>query len=199
MKTRSGCRAIARRSRGARRPATSSCCSAAAATCRYARALEIEGIANEIAGGGAFGESEQLAALVPLLEALADPDDPVPFVAALRGPIFGVDDDALVSIRAGRRSVPIRAEPPAAADPADRPRRADLPRGPFRRRSASSGRRDREALDRLGLVALASAEELGASRAGNLLKALAAARKFSADGLDFAGVVAELDRMRHED
>ena len=35
--------------------------------------------------------------------------------------------------------------------------------------------------------------ELGDSRAGNLLKALAAARRFSADGLDFADVVAELD------
>ena len=48
-----------------------------------------------IAGGGAFCDSEELSALLPLLETLADPDDPVAFVAALRGPAFGVDDDAL--------------------------------------------------------------------------------------------------------
>jgi ATP-dependent helicase/nuclease subunit A len=165
----------------------------------YARALESLGVPYEIAGGGAFGESVQLAALVPLLGALADPDDPVPFVAALRGPIFGVDDDALYRFaRAGGR-FRYTAEPPASADP----------------RIVRAARMFREALsdvetlppaaaiarlcDRLGLVALASAEELGASRAGNLLKALAAARKFSAEGLDFAGVVAELDRMRRED
>ncbi len=165
----------------------------------YARALEGLGVPYEIAGGGAFGESDELGALMPLLESLSDPDDPVPFVAALRGPIFGVDDDALYRFaRAGGR-FRFTAEPPAAADP----------------RIARAGRLLREALvdveglppaaaiarlcGRLGLVALAAAEELGASRAGNLLKALAAARKFSAEGLDFAGVVGEIERMRHED
>ena len=40
----------------------------------------------------------------------------------------------------------------------------------------------------LGSVALAgAARELGDSRAGNLLKSLAAARTFSAEGLDFRG------------
>ena len=42
------------------------------------------------------------------------------------------------------------------------------------------------------------ARELGDSRAGNLLKAIAAARTFSARGLDFAAVVAELDRLTTE-
>ncbi len=49
--------------------------------------------------------------------------------------------------------------------------------------------------ERLGWIAYAASRELGDSRAGNLLKALAAARRFSADGLDFSGVVAELTRM----
>ncbi|HKD18164.1 MAG TPA: UvrD-helicase domain-containing protein [Thermoanaerobaculia bacterium] len=165
----------------------------------YARALERLGVPYEIAGGGAFGESEELAAVVPLLEALADPDDPVPFVAALRGPIFGVDDDALYRFARSGGRFRFTAEPPPGADPR-------ITRAVLMLREALA---DVETLppaaaiarlcDRLGLVALASAEELGASRAGNLLKALAAARKFSAEGLDFAGVVGELDRMRHED
>jgi ATP-dependent helicase/nuclease subunit A len=165
----------------------------------YARALEALAVPFEIAGGGAFGESEELAALMPLLEALADPDDPVPFVAALRGPIFGVDDDALYRFSRSGSRFRFTAEPPAAADP--RIARAA--------RLLREAHEDAERLppaaaiaclcERLGLVALAAAEELGASRAGNLLKALAAARKFSAEGLDFAGVVREIDRMRHED
>jgi ATP-dependent helicase/nuclease subunit A len=48
---------------------------------------------------------------------------------------------------------------------------------------------------RLGWTAYAAARELGDSRAGNLLKAIAAARTFSAEGLDFDGVVAELERL----
>ena len=165
----------------------------------YAQALEGLGVPFEIAGGGAFGDSEELAALMPVLEALADPDDPVPFVAALRGPIFGVDDDALYRFARSGGRFRFAAEPPAGADP----RIARAVR--LLREAAADAERLPPAAaiarlcDRLGLVALAAAEELGASRAGNLLKALAAARKFSSEGLDFAGVVGELERMRHED
>lgn len=162
---------------------------------RYARELEAEGIASELAGGGAFADSEELAALLPLLGALADPDDPVPWLAVLRGPLFGVDDEALYRfVRAGGRFA-FRAPLPAAADPriaaaAAIARDADgwvatLPP------AAAIGR----VVERLGWIAYAAARELGDSRAGNLLKALAAARRFSADGLDFAGVVGELTRM----
>jgi len=165
----------------------------------YARALERRGIPYEIAGGGAFGESDELAALMPLLDSLADADDPVPFLAALRGPVFGVDDDALYRFaRAGGR-FRFSAEPPSGADP----------RIVHAARLLRDAHAEAETLPpaaaiarlcgRLGLAALAAAEELGASRAGNLLKALAAARKFSAEGLDFAGVVDELERMRNED
>jgi len=49
----------------------------------------------------------------------------------------------------------------------------------------------------LGWVAAGAARELGDSRAGNLLKALAAARTLSAEGLDFPAVVRELTRMTH--
>jgi ATP-dependent helicase/nuclease subunit A len=162
---------------------------------KYARELEAEGIASELAGGGAFADSEELAALLPLLGALADPDDPVAWLAVLRGPLFGVDDEALYRfVRAGGRFA-YRASLPAAADPriaaaAAIAQEADgwvasLPP------AAAIGR----IVGRLGWIAYAAARELGDSRAGNLLKALAAARRFSADGLDFADVVGELTRM----
>ncbi len=165
----------------------------------YARVLEKLGIPFEIAGGGAFSESNELAALMPILDALVDPDDPVPFVAALRGPVFGVDDDALYRFAKSGGRFRFTADLPPGADPR-------IVRASGLLRDALA---DVDALPpaaaiaricgRLGLGALAAAEELGESRAGNLLKSLAAARKFSAEGLDFPGVVEELARMRDED
>ncbi|HVQ53889.1 MAG TPA: UvrD-helicase domain-containing protein, partial [Thermoanaerobaculia bacterium] len=165
----------------------------------YARELERRGVPYEIAGGGAFGESAELAALVPLLEALADPDNPVPFVAVLRGPLFGVDDDALYRfVRAGGR-FRFTAELPASTDSRIRRAAEILKEGSTLVDALPPAAAIARLCDRLGLTALAGAEELGESRTGNLLKALAAARKFSGEGRDFPGVVAELTRMRDED
>jgi ATP-dependent helicase/nuclease subunit A len=161
----------------------------------YARVLEERGVPYEIAGGGAFAESRELAALLPVLGAVADPDDPIPFTAALRGAIFGIDDDALYRFsRLGGR-FRFTADPPAGTDSrivraVEMLRRAadladTLPPAAAIARTAGM----------LGLVPLAASEELGESRAGNLLKSLAAARKFSAEGLDFGGVVRELEGL----
>jgi ATP-dependent helicase/nuclease subunit A len=165
----------------------------------YARVLEERGVPYEIAGGGAFAEARELADLLPVLGAVADPDDPIPFTAALRGALFGVDDDALYRFsRLGGR-FRFTADAPAGADPriaraVEMLRRAAdladaLPPAAAIARIAAM----------LGLVPLAAAEELGESRAGNLLKSLAAARKFSAEGLDFGGVVRELEGLGEGD
>ncbi len=164
----------------------------------YARALEKRGIPYELSGGGAFKDSEELRTLLPLLQAISDPDDPVPFVAVLRGPLFGVDDEALYRhSRAGGR-FSFRAALPEGADPRIA-RACEL----LREGEAFAGALPPAAAiarlcGRLGWTAYAGARELGDSRAGNLLKAIAAARTFSAEGLDFAGVVAELDRLGGE-
>ncbi|HEY2798461.1 MAG TPA: UvrD-helicase domain-containing protein [Thermoanaerobaculia bacterium] len=161
----------------------------------YARRLETEGIPSELAGGGAFADSQELAALLPLLAALADPDDPVAWLAVLRGPLFGVDDEALYRfVRAGGRFTH-RGDPPDGADPriaraVALAREADDWTSTMPSAAAIS-----RVCERLGWIAYAASRELGDSRAGNLLKALATARRFSAEGLDFAGVVAELTRM----
>jgi ATP-dependent helicase/nuclease subunit A len=164
----------------------------------YARALESRGIPYELSGGGAFKDSEELRTLLPLLQAISDPDDPVPFVSVLRGPLFGVDDEALYAFsRAGGR-FSFRANLPDGTDPriaraCELLREGEALAGTLPPAAAIS-----RLCGRLGWTAYAGARELGDSRAGNLLKAIAAARTFSAEGLDFGAVVAELDRLGSE-
>ncbi len=164
----------------------------------YARALETRGIPYELAGGGAFESSEELRVLMPLLYALSDPDNPVPFVAVLRGPLFGVDDEALYqhSLADGRFS--FRAASPEPTDPRIIGACQLLREGEELAKNLPPGAAIARIGERLGWVAHAAAQELGDSRAGNLLKAIAAARELSARGLDFAAVVRELDRMTRE-
>ncbi len=164
----------------------------------YARALESRGVPCEITGGGAFGESQELGELLTLLEAVADPDDPVPLVAALRGPVFGIDDTALYRfVRAGGR-FSFRTEPPEEADVRIRRAFEKLREGEELSRRLPPGAAIATFSGGIGWTALAASRELGDSRAGNLLKAFAAARKLSGEGLDFASVVSELGRLREE-
>ncbi len=165
----------------------------------YAHALEERGVVPEIGGGSAFGASEELQALMPALEVLADPDNPVPLVAALRGPLFGVDDEALYRLaRAGGRFF-FRAPLPREADPRIERAFALLREGEGLVETLPPAAAIARFAGKLGWTALAAARDLGESRAGNLLKALAAARKFSAEGLAFSAVVKELARLREED
>ena len=164
----------------------------------YARALESRGVACVLGGGEAFGTSTELAALMPALEVLADPDNPVPLLAALRGPLFGVDDEALYRLaRAGGR-FSYRSELPADADARIRRAFELFREGEALTQSLPPGAAIARFVGRLGWVALAASRDLGDTRAGNLLKALAAVRNFSSEGLDFAGAVAELARFRQQ-
>ncbi len=164
----------------------------------YARALETRGIPYELSGGGAFKDSEELTTLLPLLKAISDPDDPVAFAAVLRGPLFGVDDEALYRhFRAGGR-FSFRAALPEQADPRIARAGELLREGESFAEDLPPGAAMARLCARLGWTAYAGARELSDSRAGNLLRALAAAHTFSAEGLDFGGVVAELDRFTSE-
>jgi ATP-dependent helicase/nuclease subunit A len=161
----------------------------------YARELEARGIPYELSGGGAFRDSEELQTLLPLLAAISDPDDPVAFTAVLRGPLFGVDDEALYRhFRAGGR-FSFRAALPDDPDPRIAGAVSLLTEGEALARDLPPGAAIARLCGRLGWTAYAGARELGDSRAGNLLKAIAAARTFSTEGLDFGSVVAELDRL----
>jgi ATP-dependent helicase/nuclease subunit A len=161
----------------------------------YARELELRGIPYEIAGGGAFSESDDLRDLLPLLESIVDPDDPVSLVAALRGPLFGIDDDALYRFHRDGGRFHLFAPAPAAADPRIVGALAIL-REAF---DLSKRLPPAAALGRiagnLGAVAHAGARELGGTRAGNLLKAVSIARTLSASGESFASIVRHLRQL----
>lgn len=164
----------------------------------YARALEAAGIPYDVTGGRAFAQSEELRVLMPALQCIVDPDDSVSLAAFLRGPLCGVDDQALYEFaRAGGRfslysPLPEQADPrivaafemlrTAAAEAHQLPPAATLAR----------------LFDRLGVIALAGWQDRGGTRSGNLLLALAFARKISSRGASLAEVVAELEDLRHE-
>jgi len=164
----------------------------------YARALEARGISYELSGGGAFSDSEELRTLLPLLSSISDPDDPVSFVAVLRGPLFGVDDEALYRFaRAGGR-FSFQQPLPENADPRIAGAVDVLVEARAMAETLPPGAAISRICGRIGWTAYAGARELGDSRAGNLLKAIAAARTFSSEGLDFAAVVGELRRLTGE-
>lgn len=165
----------------------------------YARALEARGIPYEIAGGGAFRDSDEIAALLAAVEAVADPENPVPLVATLRGPLFGVDDESLYRFRQAGGRFDFRSTPPARSDA--RIRRA------FRHLAAAA--EDAGSLppaaalsrfvERIGSVALAAAGSLGDARAGNILKALASARELSRQRETFPEIVRRLRELTEDD
>jgi len=159
---------------------------------RYAQELELRGVPYEIAGGGAFSESEDLHDLLPLLETIVDPDDPVSLVATLRGPLFGVDDDTLYRFHGSGGRFHLFASPPPGTD--SRILRAlKIMREAF---DLSRHLPPAAALARIagnvGAIACGGARELGGTRAGNLLKAVSIARTLSADGESFASIVRHL-------
>lgn len=164
----------------------------------YAKALDRAGIPYEITGGRAFAKSEELGTLMPLLHCIIDPDDSVSLAAFLRGPLCGVDDQALYDFaRAGGRFT-LYSELPAGTDP-----RIVKAFEILRTTAAESHQLPPAAtlarlFDRLGVIALAGWQERGGTRSGNLLLALAFARKISSRGASLSEVVAELEDLRDD-
>jgi ATP-dependent helicase/nuclease subunit A len=65
----------------------------------YQKALEALNVPIEVSGAGAFGESVEVRALIPLLRAIADPADTLSLINVLRGPLFGVSDPELYAFK----------------------------------------------------------------------------------------------------
>ena len=158
----------------------------------YARALEARGVPYEIAGGGAFRESDEIAALLTAIEAIADPDDPVPLVSTLRGPLFGVDDESIYRFQRGGGRFDFRGAPPGTADPRIRRAFGLLREGAELADTLPPAAALSRFLERLGSAAVAAGSSLGDARAGNLLKALAAARELSRERESFPEIVRRL-------
>jgi ATP-dependent helicase/nuclease subunit A len=83
----------------------------------YAAALEQLNVPIEVSGAGAFGESEEVAALTTLLRALADPEDSLPLIAVLRGPFFGISDADLFAFKQAGGWFSVFADPKNGRQP----------------------------------------------------------------------------------
>lgn len=164
----------------------------------YARALEERGIPFEISGGDAFKSEDDLATLVMALRAVADPDDPVPLVATLRGPLFGVDDRALFLFKTAGGRFQFTRRTPAGTDLRIEDAFAALREGQAMSEMLPPGAAVARFAERLGWIAAKAAGEIGDTRAGNLLKALASARERSRAGDSFARVVRHLADLAAE-
>ncbi len=158
----------------------------------YARALESEGIPAQVTGGKAFGDSEEVKALLAILEAVLDPDDPVSLVAFLRGPFCGVDDDSLYRFKRDGGKFQLFGEIPAGAD--DR-----IVRGYRQLREARKLTRSlppaaaiARIADIFAIFAGGFSDEGGARRAGNLAKTLLTARELSRQGASLPEIAAAL-------
>ncbi len=162
---------------------------------RYARALEAAGIPYEVTGGKSFSASEELRTLLPLLRCLLDSEDSISVAAFLRGPLCGIDDQALYEFaRAGGRFT-VYVKVPEVSD--TRLKQAfDLLRS-----SSSEAQKLPPAaalarlFDRIGVFASASAQLQSGTRGGNLLYALSRARKLSAQGGSLAEVVEQIETL----
>lgn len=161
----------------------------------FAAALEDLHIPYEITGSKAFKQSDALKLAMPLLRAIADPDDVVSVVGFLRGPLCGVDDDALYRfVSSGGAFSPFR-ERPAETD-------KRIVRGlEIVRESINDAEKHPPAaalgrlFERIGLTALAATGDRGGTQSGNLMLALTIARDDSARGQSLSGIVDHFEAL----
>ncbi len=142
----------------------------------YARALEEQGIPFQIAGGGGFSWSAEIAELLKVLKALLDPDDSVRLVAVLRGGLFGLSDNQMWLFKQAGGHFSFYAVVPDSLDQKDRETfewafgRLRAFRKWAQELPASAALEN--IVRELGLIPYALTGELGRSRAGYLVQCL---------------------------
>jgi ATP-dependent helicase/nuclease subunit A len=147
--------------------------------------------------GGNLEERDELAELLVILRALADPDNPVQVAAALEGWCFGLSPLDLLNGRDAGLRFGI-SQPPDALD-ADAGRALGrLHEWWERSRSWPAEEVIERLLDETGLLAHAAASDLGEVRAGALLRLAAALRDASASAGGLAGLVEAVERSLAE-
>lgn len=161
----------------------------------YAEALEKYGLPFALAGGSGLGSVEEVQQFLVLLRAIADPDDGVLTLAALRGLFFGLPDDLLYRFRtAGGRLHYLRQQPEPVAQAGEftpvMAALAQLKEFWFLSRNLPAPAAVEQILNALGVVPYLAGGELGDSRAGNLLKLLELVRAGEPGG--FAATVERL-------
>ncbi len=159
----------------------------------YARALEALKIPVEMSGGAAFAESDGVRVLASLLRALSDPGDTTALVGVLRGPLFGLSDEALFRHReAGFRFLLTSPLPDEATGPVVEALRALQAMFGWTRTLPAPAAVER-VLEETGLLAMAATATLGGGEAGNLLHAVDRVRQITEAGGSLADAAVALE------
>lgn len=165
---------------------------------QYARALEARGIPYDVSGGGQLGALSEVRAFVELMEAVHQPDHPLPLLGYLRGLLVGLGDDELYQFKGAgghfdyRRADAVPDRLPdalrARVDAAfERLRRAEV-----RLQTRSPAVAFEQTLEELVLPAFAVGEAMGSSRAGSLLRVLSLVCQWDSQGWHWGQMVEEL-------
>lgn len=164
----------------------------------YVRALEARHIAHVLIKGGSFNAREEIEALRNALGAIERPDDELAVFATLRGPLFALDDGALLEFREAVGSLhPFRRLP--AGSP---PELAEVGRALEVLRGLSRGRNRRpiaETIARLLAAARAHAGiaiwPTGEQALANVMRMMDLARRYESRraARSFRGFVDELE------
>ena len=158
----------------------------------YENALKAEGLDFHVVGGKAFYAQQEVLDLVNVLSVIEDPLDAVALAGALRGPFFGLSDDALLPARRRRASCRPRRRPGttprrSTASPTST---APAPPAPNDLLARWRGLKDRvpiaelvdRVLDESGFEAALLGEFLGDRKRANARKLVRLARRFDARG-----------------
>ncbi len=164
----------------------------------YARALEAQGIAYDVSGGGQLGDLAEVRAFVEMMEAIHRPDHPLPLLGYLRGILVGMGDDELYLLKTAGGHFDYRHNE-AIPD--------SLPLKTRERFQQAFGRLQQieqhlqtlapatafeQTMEGLALPAFAANEDMGSSRAGSLLRLLSLVRQWDSQGWHWGQIVEEL-------
>lgn len=158
----------------------------------YARALEMRNLPVQVSGAG-VGIDDELGEVRVLLQALADPGDPVKTVAALVGLFFGLDHQQLLDHRMNGGGFDFRFAKAGDSEGAVERALATLRRWWTWTRDQPADASVSRIADEVGLLPHAASGDLGAVRAGALAFALDAIRGAGLSG--DTSLAAALDAM----
>lgn len=173
----------------------------------YAEALAERGIPYTVTGSEDLGEAAELKAIVDLLTCALRPDDAVACVAYLKGPLVGASDDDLYRFaRAGgtfdqmHKPIPegVRRDLPADAEALFAEAFEHLRTARRRLRASRPSVALEQIVDDLGILAGAahpSDPPEGSLRAGRVLRTITYVQDLAAQGLHWAEVLEELQRV----
>ncbi|MHC4662295.1 MAG: UvrD-helicase domain-containing protein [Planctomycetota bacterium] len=162
----------------------------------YAEALEDYGIPCEVTGSKSEDILAAVREILLLAGAVADPADKIKLVAALRGPFFGISDDALYRFSVCGGNFSFLEPPPGDAPPEIGDAFGHLKEYWSWGDTLPPAAAMEKIVSDLGIVPLEASRELGTGRAGILMQFLELARNAAPEHIpSFYTLVSHLNDM----